>query len=366
MSRPTCLGPELLETIATYVADADDLVAFLRALPTELQTPPLAALRALAANLPTTAVWPVLAVPDDLPQSMMRHVADCLRVVPTVRASAALRSLRLPPNTAVELPELSSPTAYSCAMADWGHRIRAINVNFHDDTLWTIAALEAWGANIASLPSLKRLELRWGLNVHDELLQAPAMLLNSVAASSATEITFVFESWFEWDLCMAKAFASWLESKPVARISFDGLFLPQNSAQARLLCDGLLVASSLTSIVIRGGNCAEAFLRSRHRLGNQVKELALDGCSKTLLPDLAATIDRTQLRSLALGFCQPPPSTGLPRLLQMLHRAVTFWQVPAVDSATTVVARTVGSLLHLRHLRLVGLEGHPLLEGIRL
>ncbi|OQR99506.1 hypothetical protein ACHHYP_05964 [Achlya hypogyna] len=127
---------------------------------------------------------------------------------------------------------------------------------------------------------------------------------------------------------MTKTFASWLASKTVAQISFDGFFFPQNSAQARLLCDGLLVASTLMSFAIRRGDSAEAFLRSGHRLGNHVKELTLAACSKMLLP---ATIDRSQLRSLALGFCQPPLSTGLPRMLEMLRRAVTFWQVPAGD-----------------------------------
>ncbi|KDO24618.1 hypothetical protein SPRG_10150 [Saprolegnia parasitica CBS 223.65] len=359
------LSAELLELIAAHVPSAVDLLALLSALPTELLTPPLQSLRELATHVEPASLWPTLALPHDVRPHVATLIESSLRVLPAVAVAApspSILSLSLPPSTGVQLLALPSPAAYSVAMTQWRDHITSLTIRFENDNepmRWTGDAVQAWCTQLTTLPRVTSLRLHWALDATDEVSEAPAALLKAIAASSLTDVSLTFETWFTWDMSMSKVFAAWLDAASVSRIALTGLFLPQQSPEARLLCDSMLLAPSLQSIALRGGNVTASFLQSRHRLGHHVSALALDGCTHELLPHLAATIGDSQLSDLALGFRRPcAASVGLPRVLSTMLDAVlrtVFWRSQQKCALETVLSETIARLPHLQRLCVKGL-----------
>ncbi|EQC36708.1 hypothetical protein SDRG_06144 [Saprolegnia diclina VS20] len=360
------LSAELLELVATHVPSAVDLLALLAALPTDLLTPPLQSLRELATHVEPTSLWPTLVLPHDATPHVAALIESILRVLPAVAVAApstSIRSLSLLPSTRVHLLALASPAAYAVAMTEWRDHITSVTIHLEHEneaTRWTGDAVRTWCQQLTKLPRLTSLRLHWALDAADDLFDAPAVLLDAITASSLTDVSLTFESWFTWDMAMSKVFAAWLDAASVTNIALTNLFLPQQSPEARLLCDSLLLAPSLQSIALHGGNMTESFLQSQHRLGLHVSALALDGCTHELLPNLATKINDSRLSDLALGFHRPCATyVGLPRVVSAVLSAVrTFlWSSHAHDghSLEAALSQTISRLPHLQRLCLKGL-----------
>ncbi|OQS03394.1 hypothetical protein THRCLA_04302 [Thraustotheca clavata] len=216
--------------------------------------------------------------------------------------------------THVKLSGIATLKEYKLAVEQWRQQIVVIDVDFIND-VWSSDELEEFCVLLPTLPALKRMSLRWQMDIRDDLLPMPGKIMTAIASSSITDIEFDFEDWFNWDVEITKTFGAWLEDRPVEKVAFDGLFIPHDNIHAPLFCQSLLGSTELKSIAFKGGNITERFFKARHKLPDNIQAIAMDLCSEEIIPDIIASIENSRLREISLKFRQTPPVFGLPGLL---------------------------------------------------
>ncbi|KDO20807.1 hypothetical protein SPRG_13623 [Saprolegnia parasitica CBS 223.65] len=254
------LSLELLELIASSVADQATMTALLNALPLSLLSPALVGVRRLLALHPASDVWPTLgatASMRDAPALAALH--ECISLYPVVRVYDLSLALPLCLTTRVELVQIGTPQALDAALDLWHGAISSLHVSVWDLRLggrWSSLDTARLASALPHVPHLRELHLSWGGSTDG--LDA---VLDTIVATKITslEITMGRDVMY-WNPSRVDRLLAWLQTRPVRELHLTRVSLAPtlygevvralngcNSLHSLRLCDHVLGHSVLTS-----------------------------------------------------------------------------------------------------------------------
>ncbi|EQC30260.1 hypothetical protein SDRG_12110 [Saprolegnia diclina VS20] len=254
------LSLELLELIASSVADQKTMAALLDALPLSLLSPALVGVRRLLALQPAGDVWPTLgatAQMRDRPTLAALHT--CISLYPMVRVYDLSLALPLCPTTRVELVQIATPQALDAALDLWHAAISSLHVSVWEKRLegrWSSLDTARLASALPHLPHLRELHLSWG-----DRTDGLDAVLDAIVAAKITSLEInMGRDVMYWSAHRVDRLLMWLETRPVRDVHLTRVSLAPtlhgevvqalnacNHLRSLRLHDHLLVHSILSS-----------------------------------------------------------------------------------------------------------------------
>ncbi|EQC42323.1 hypothetical protein SDRG_00062 [Saprolegnia diclina VS20] len=351
------LPAETLQHIAQYFCSSNEMHAFVTALPQELLTLPMAALRELyacvrdgrlvdtSADQPKMVqLWPNMELPMSFTDATLpRSVADAqlvallrtyLSMLPRISTHAG-RSVSdvVPPGTKLCIDVVSAVDELERA-ADL-RNVEALRVIIRDccDGSWPPDAFDY----LSRMPTLRELRACW-VPVRSTALQTN--FVNMLVCSGITRLTLHYHnSVSKWSAETAKAFVRWVCNAPISSLELRNL--PLNKMNATRLSVGILQSRTLKVLNVAEDLSSLLFGIIVHQpFLSQVGRLALPAQLETLEAIVEQERDVVRFLRVVCG--------------ANLRHVSLSWDEPLGDRTVLALPRVLASLQNLRYLELGG------------
>ncbi|KDO21673.1 hypothetical protein SPRG_13011 [Saprolegnia parasitica CBS 223.65] len=325
------LAPDVVQAIATFLSDADDLFALLTALPPCLLTDALTSLLALSATTPRRHLWPttnglLASLRDHMDR--VQNVARCMVLYPIVTLHDLDDAWLVPlgPATSVRIT-IALPQHVAIA-ASLSPRINSIDLCFaHDvhllDCSFSARDVEQLCTWLPTLPHLVRVRIGSTASMHS--------VLAAVLVSRATEL--------ELEMALGDPFAStmalttWLERGDATALTI--------TASVPLMCTNELLLAlvslrRLRSLRLEATSLSQQLCRLDHPWPTSLRSLHLAFGNTHNLCKLAhrlvtcprlSSLTLSASRSTMLGPMHRVVCEALPALSRLRSLTLTSWHL---------------------------------------
>ncbi|OQR84291.1 hypothetical protein ACHHYP_13542 [Achlya hypogyna] len=342
--------PELLQHIALFLPTADDMRAFLEALPKHVLSGALFSLlclhKAVAENrlyFPKTDptyprrvhLWPNLVLPRCIEDAQItKWIENVMLLYPIVEVQHVAVPLPYPllPTTKLAFDYPIYPHELELILHHWKDRAVSILLLISDNGqphrgMTMDSTVDVILRALHTLPALRQLELSWfGASLP---LRFPSVL-DAMAASPITKVDFR-DCHVDWDADMVATLTKWVATKPLV-----SLLLPKTSMDGpslSALCRALEASQSLQTIFVSQAAVVFKLMQSPFQLPTQLLSLTIKPVRYADLRNLMTALESCRLQKLALGFPPWPP-------------------IDEVDDISRLLTQTLPGLRRLTTLRL--------------
>ncbi|EQC27892.1 hypothetical protein SDRG_14313 [Saprolegnia diclina VS20] len=323
------LAPESLQCIAAYVADANELVAFLRLLPTTALGPSFSV---LVTTRRLHRRWPRFFMDADVGgddivalQSLVTSVhVPSLKALYQVTSNAVLRS-----HVLIQLvPPIHPYKLQHPVLLHVRSRLSCLHLAIPTMEM-PAPRIKALISFLAACPRLLTLHLAWRVQLQPAVLQA--LVDKAVIAQGLTELALQSDVTYELPDALASDLACWIQQRPsLTTLKLESIAM--TDAASKNVFATLLALPQLTTLSLQSSAALAAQCWRPQRLPSQLRTLdisAWDG--RASMDAIVALRTVPHLRDFALrGHANVDFSFEIPRRLHRLSLCVG--QVPSSRS----------------------------------